>query len=298
MSLRARSNSITAMPSASKQNPSLTKLVVALNANEWEDVVKRVTKKSCEAQVWTLSDSPMDPPCHSLPIYMALRRKAPLEVIEALLKAYPEAARMREYYGMLLLHVACQAGASLEVVQAIHQSNQQAAQIQDLTGMLPLHLACSSEACRCDVICYLLDAYPESLEIRDSKGFLATEYVRNGKHPHQSLLEKEFGRGLDYWAAPTDVSLIQKMLHQEWEESLERVQSCPQEARIWTKHPIHGKHRYALHYACKYKAPSALVEALLQSCPEATQIPIDDYQLLPLHLACAYGAADDVVKPC
>jgi len=142
----------------------------------------------------------------------------------------------------------------------------------------------------------LLDAYPESLDIKDNKGMLAIDYVRNGQHPHQRRLEHEFGRGIEYWAAPTDIVLIHHVLHQQWDEALERAQSHPQEASIWTKHPIHGKRRYALHYACKYKAPTALVEALLEAHAEATLVPIDDYQLLPLHLACSHGAADEVVK--
>jgi ankyrin repeat protein len=301
-----RSNSVTSSMTTSPSNNTnnnasgsnvVTKLVVAVACQNWDDAIKRLEKKPCEARVWTLSDNvEVDPPCHSLPLFMALRRKAPWAVIQALLKEYPESTQTREYYGMLPLHVACQSGASLEICQAIYELYPEAAQTMDLSRMLPLHLACSSEACRVDVICFLLDAYPESLEIADGKGMLAIDYVRNGKHPHQRLLEQEFGRGLEYWAAPSDVMLIQHLLHQQWDDALERAKSYPQEAGIWTKHPIHGKRRYALHYACKYKAPAALVEELLQAHVEATTVGIDEYQLLPLHLACAHGAADDVVK--
>ena len=144
---RPRSNSITSIASSpSNTNTSgsnaLTKLVVAIASQNWEDTLKRLEKKPCEAHVWTLSDDvEVDPPCHSLPLLMALRRKAPLHVIQALLKEYPESTQRREYYGMLPLHVACQSGASLEIVQAIHQLYPQAAQTMDLSGMLPLHLA-------------------------------------------------------------------------------------------------------------------------------------------------------------
>lgn len=274
-----------------------TKLVTAIQNQEWDEVLRRLEKKPSEAHVWTLSENTeMDPPCHSLALCMALRRKAPLHVIQALVKEYTQATTLREYYGMLPLHVACQAGASLQIIQTLHEQNKEAVSVQDLTGMLPLHLACASEACRRDVILFLLDAHPESLELVDQKQMLAIDYVRNGQHPHVRLLEHDFGRGMDYWAAPSDLLLIQHVLHQQWQSALERVKSHPQEASVWTKHPIHGKRRYALHYACKYKAPPEFVQALLQAHPEAAQVPIDEYQLLPLHLACSHGAADDVVK--
>ena len=266
-----------------------TKLVQALVAQQWQDVLKRLVKKPHEAAVWTMLDS--GPPCHLLPLHIALRDKTtPLAVIQALIQANPQALGMREWYGMLPLHIACQVGAPLEIVQLLTRDYPQA----DLTGLLPLHLACLADACRQDVILHLLELYPASIYQKDSKGFVARDYIANSGHPHCKVLLQELDRGADYWGAAVSNTLVELLYDGQWEKAHARVQTDSEEASVWIKSS--GTRQYALHVACSTKAPSHVVEALVTAYPEALRIPIGDYQLLPLHLACQHGASFPVVS--
>ena len=48
------------------------------------------------------------------PLYMACRRKAPVEVVRMLLDAYPEAVKMKGGYNEFPIHVACDSEAPVE----------------------------------------------------------------------------------------------------------------------------------------------------------------------------------------
>jgi ankyrin repeat protein len=52
-------------------------------------------------------------------LHPALKDKAPLEVVQALMAAYPEAAREKDKEGQLPLHSALTNQAPLEVVKAL-----------------------------------------------------------------------------------------------------------------------------------------------------------------------------------
>lgn len=278
-----------------KHSQKPTKLVASVSGRQWKEALDRLTKKPREARVWTLSKSTVDPPCHSLPLHMALRRKAPVQVIQALVEHYPTSTRSREYYGMTPLHVACQSGVTLDVVQLLVEQCPEAVKTPDLLGLLPLHLACLSEACRRDVIVCLLEAHPPSLQVRDQKGFLPLDYIHNGLHPHVKRIEADFTKGVDYWGALSN-ELGQFLVKRQWDEALESLRNNPDQANRWIKHPVHGKRRYALHMACRGRPPVPLVQALLEACPQAAQVDIDEFRLLPLHLAVQHGASADIVQ--
>ena len=54
-----------------------------------------------------------------LPLHYAAEKQAPLEVIKALVEAYPEGAKEKDEDQMLPLHYAAQAQAPLEVIKAL-----------------------------------------------------------------------------------------------------------------------------------------------------------------------------------
>jgi hypothetical protein len=236
-----------------------------------------------------------------LPLHLAIRRKAPLSVIRGLLDANPDAITKQEYFGMLPLAVACHSGSPLEIVRELWQAHPSAIEKTDIAGMLPLHLACSSHTLRMDVIMFLLETYPQGMEHKDSKGQAPLMYIQHSGHPHQRLLETEFGRGVEYWAAtkPTEGSLARLLAKGKWEttEDLirQRLDSHPEEASKWVK--IWGKRLLPIHLACVVKAPVSIVQKLAEVYPFGLSVPCrDEHDMLALHLACQFASVPSVVE--
>lgn len=177
-----------------------TKLFKAISTRQWTYALDRMQRRPQEARIWTLSAQPNDPPCHLLPLHLAIRRKAPVNVIRALLRVFPEAQAKREFFGMLPIHVACELGSSLEIVMAVSQDE---ALVKEtcMHKKLPLHLVCTSNACRKDVIAYLLGAYPKAMNLKDYSNHLPYDYVKHGSHPHQAQIKKMFDHDTAYWSA-------------------------------------------------------------------------------------------------
>lgn len=78
-----------------------------------------------------------------LPLHFAFGNNWPVDVIDDLLKTYPEAAK-EEGAGKLPLHYACGNNAypPLEVIEALINAYPNAISAKDKNGNLPLHIAC------------------------------------------------------------------------------------------------------------------------------------------------------------
>jgi hypothetical protein len=82
-----------------------------------------------------------------LPLHWAAESQAPLEVVDALLKVYPEGAREKSgWNGQLPLHLAARYKAPLEVVDALLKAYPEGAREKGEDGQLPLHLAAGNKA--------------------------------------------------------------------------------------------------------------------------------------------------------
>jgi ankyrin repeat protein len=84
-----------------------------------------------------------------------------------------------------------------------------------------------------------------------------------------------------------------------WDAALQRLDMAPEEAKTWVSRREHdtGKTRWRLlplHAVCIFRAPLALMEALIEVYPEGPQMK-DDQGMLPVHLACRNGASKGVV---
>eukprot|EP00540_Astrosyne_radiata_P009814 CAMPEP_0116826890 /NCGR_PEP_ID=MMETSP0418-20121206/2786_1 /TAXON_ID=1158023 /ORGANISM="Astrosyne radiata, Strain 13vi08-1A" /LENGTH=716 /DNA_ID=CAMNT_0004455587 /DNA_START=230 /DNA_END=2380 /DNA_ORIENTATION=- len=282
-----------------------TKLFQALASRQWKDATERVIKRPMEAGVWTLSEDPTDPPCHLLPLHIALRRSAPLEVIKKLVESYPAGISAKELYGMMPLHVACEARAPVSVVQFLWETHPRAAEVADMGGMLPLHLVCCSnvqgdkQESILPLVRCLLEANYSAVEVKDKKGYTPSHYLEQDvRHPEQQLVQGEIDKGQDFWSArePKPHGLVFLIGHRKWQGVLDYVEEHPHEASLWTKHPVRGSRFLPIHYACKYRAPSGVVEALGHASPSGLSIPCQTFDMLPLHLACQYGASPEAVE--
>jgi hypothetical protein len=86
----------------------------------------------------------------------------------------------------------------------------------------------------------------------------------------------------------------------DWDGALLRLETTPIEARTWVSRREHGggtKTRWRLlplHAVCIFRAPLALIEALIEVNSSGPQMK-DNQGMLPVHLACRNGASKGVV---
>lgn len=96
----------------------------------------------------------------NLPLHSAASFRAPLEVAEALLEAYPEAASMTNNYGNLALHFTAWKKGPLDVEKLLLKVYPDGAAQKNNHGNLPLHYAAHYNA-PLEVVEALYHAYPE-----------------------------------------------------------------------------------------------------------------------------------------
>ena len=87
----------------------------------------------------------------------------------------------------------------------------------------------------------------------------------------------------------TSASLLDLIVHEMWQDVIERVQESPEEARSAVVINLFGKQTtcYPLHALCKKTiVPQAVLEALTAAAPLAVRSPSRPSQCLSIHLAC------------
>lgn len=85
----------------------------------------------------------------------------------------------------------------------------------------------------------------------------------------------------------------------DWDGALSRLELAPIEAKTWVSRRENGKDKIRwrllpLHAVCIFRAPLALIEALLEVYADGPKMK-DDQGMLPVHLACRNGASKGVV---
>jgi len=101
---------------------------------------------------------------HRLPLHIALKYDAVIEVIQALVDVNPNAARLEEEHGRLPLHVAAKFQAG-DVVDVVLRAYPDAASESDNYGCVPAHYLRSGDVC-----CQLASACPMSMLHRNNEG--------------------------------------------------------------------------------------------------------------------------------
>jgi ankyrin repeat protein len=105
------------------------------------------------------------------PLHIACDHDAPAVVIQALLKAYPDASIKTGTANMNPLHVTCSSQhASVHVVRVLLEGGRyEQFSMRDVDGDTPLHAACRCGA-PIDVLEVLLRAHPDAVHERDYEG--------------------------------------------------------------------------------------------------------------------------------
>jgi ankyrin repeat protein len=114
--------------------PPLLELV---EGRRWRQVIDRVRRHPEEARLrnWPSADEGGTTALHE-----AAMNDAPIDVIDALLQAYPDATMALDNDGWTPLHTSCYFDASHEIVERLLQANLMAVYKYDNEGRLPLHL--------------------------------------------------------------------------------------------------------------------------------------------------------------
>lgn len=147
----------------------------------------------------------------SFPIHLACKFNVFPDAVKMLVEAYPGALEVPDSYGDLPLHYACKYDASIDVVKMLLEAYPKATAVQNNSGELPLHLACH-HACQCslngDVSLELLDllltSNPESMNIRDEYGELASAYITDMVEPNSTPNEGQFYNSEEASIGPID----------------------------------------------------------------------------------------------
>lgn len=195
-------------------------------------------------------------------LHIAIGSSATAEIVETLLNAWPESARVRSRTGLLPLHVALQKSADAAVVKMLLSAAPETVCAWDDTdddSWLPLHYAAyySKE----DVVLALLEVWPEGARARTRKSGALLLHVA---------------------AQKTSSACVVKHL----------LSFAPETIGIFSDDEIDSW--LPLHYAAYFNRSVNVIRAVLEAWPQGRITPSGNEGKLPLHVAARTGHADAV----
>mmetsp|Transcript_25693 Transcript_25693/g.56345 ORF Transcript_25693/g.56345 Transcript_25693/m.56345 type:complete len:614 (+) Transcript_25693:95-1936(+) len=233
-----------------------TVLFRLLLKKDWNGAIQRAESNPEEAATWIVTKG-FNGNLRFLPLHKACVLCPPGEVVEKLLKAYPEGSKCRDQDGWLPIHCACFYGACGNVITALLEVHPKGSQLKDDEGRLPIHYACLKSASQ-EVVNILLENFPKGGMSKDDEGRLPIHHACSKGAPEGVIdaLLKASGKG---------------------------AQSKDDQGRL------------PLHHACRKSLSERIVRTLIRVYPRATQIK-DDQDKLPIHYACQNGSSPNVVN--
>jgi len=236
-----------------------------------------------------------------LPLHYAVGNKAPIEILELLVSAYPKALTTKDSTGTPL-HIACSVGHEQELQAMEILATPNALRVYDNAHMLPLHRYCErlSGDYNLQVVELMVKRYPKSVRNLDRKQmtplhhvcrvpsvenlpviqFLTLAYPWNlkvadfdGSTPLQTVCQ---------WSQQDSLPVIQFLVEAS-PESAERLDSCGNTVL----------HRYCL---LASHIELSIVEFLVNVYPDALQIKDKIRNLTPLHIAVEKATDIDVIR--
>ena len=225
-----RSDTLRVQPSGLEVDfdKNMTGLYKAITNCDWEAAIDIAKRKPEQAKTWVVryyedeeeGDEGPEIMWRFLPIHSACARQPPVELVDALNKAYPDGVKCVDDQGMYALHYACGNQASRGVIRQLLTSFQEAAKIKCPKGMLPIHyLACwgpSSVA----VIDMVLVANRNVAEERDENGMTPMDLAKEGQYPEHDAVVAALARWLG-GATPTSTKRRSILKMEEKKEEAE-----------------------------------------------------------------------------
>jgi len=150
---------------------------------DWQSVIAEVECHPIGCETWSSQAGFFDGDHEArvLPIHVACSLRAPLEVVRALVEAYPECLSAKESsFKRLPIHAACMSSAPPEAIEYLARECVAGTSEPDMLGRLPIHYACSNGAPEA-VVRALLRVNPASMLYADCNGWLPLHVaVRSG----------------------------------------------------------------------------------------------------------------------
>jgi ankyrin repeat protein len=143
----------------------------------WLEAKRELVQRPDQAKSWTfiqVDKSKKGVFFPVLPLHQAIINRAPMELIKALVQAYPKAvAKKDSHFERYPLHFACLYSPYPELVSYLVElgKNDVAISSVDRLGRLPLHYATFGRACEY-VVRLLAGAYPDGVRHQDINGWL------------------------------------------------------------------------------------------------------------------------------
>lgn len=137
------------------------------------------------------------------------REEMAVQVVNALLDAYPKGIRMDSEGGRLPLHTACAGRATPRVISTLVTAYPSAARHRNKDGFLPLHLAAHWGVSHPNVCITLLKCYPDATVGRNRWERTPLEEAlcmagENGR-TYQTALVRALRKHPSYWMRPSDI---------------------------------------------------------------------------------------------
>jgi hypothetical protein len=134
------------------------------------------------------------------------REELAVQVINALLDAFPKAIRVDSEGGRLVLHTACAGRATPRVISTLISAYPSACRHRNKDGFLPLHLSAHWGVSHPSVAILLLKSYPDATLGRNRWERTPLEEAlcmagENGR-PHQAALVRSLRKHPSYWTRP------------------------------------------------------------------------------------------------
>ena len=156
-----------------KNTMAPTELSRSISSEEWTRAVELASRQPRQAQAWSKRTGFFEgrTVANVLPIHEAAVGGAPVEVMQALVQAYPEGLmQVESSYQRLPLHCACRKNAIPQVIHLLCQAQPDACLAADSLGRLPLHYALSNGADP-SVVAILMTTKPEAARGLDQRGW-------------------------------------------------------------------------------------------------------------------------------
>jgi hypothetical protein len=169
------------------RSPIVNDLPTLIRGHHWNGVLQRLDLHPSDARIplRVQTRGGFSSTTDFFPLHYACERRPPVEVVEALLKVYPEAVNKRTMPGGALpIHMAATWYAEEDSIKALLDADRHSCKTTDELGNLPLHSACFSGTTTA-VLENLLRAYPKAVLARNHQGSLPEEITKRLKHDNR-----------------------------------------------------------------------------------------------------------------
>ena len=273
-----------------------TTLLKNIIKRDWEAVVSRTVQFPKEASVWTKTKG-VNGDIRFLPIHKACVMNPPLEVVEALVAAFPDGVKAVDQDGWLPLHCAAYYRASDPVLFFMIRANADACKAKDEEGRIPIHYACMKKLSY-SVVQTMVEVCPKSLKLKDDEGYTALHFAcGHGCSPKVlEILLLTYSKSAqsrdDQGRLPLHHLCCNSEISASDAESIVRMLLKAFKSAVTIQD---DQRKLPMHYACENKnIGKGALQLLYVAYPHAVEVK-DGYGYTPITASQAFGNDMDVL---